>query len=186
VGIGTKTESVTDNKLISLWLDNDFDLYIWGWAPDPDPDFILSTFTSAQCGYWSSACYFNPDYDKMYKEQQVAPTVEERQAIINQMQDIVYQNQPEIVLYYDKYLEAYRSDRWEGFFNSPAPDGILWAQYTPYSAFTVGPVTEEAGTTASSSGGGIPVGVWIGIGLVVAVIVVVALMRRGRDEEDEA
>jgi peptide/nickel transport system substrate-binding protein len=43
IGIATTSEVVGDGKLVSAWLDNDYDLYVWGWGPDPDPDFILST-----------------------------------------------------------------------------------------------------------------------------------------------
>jgi peptide/nickel transport system substrate-binding protein len=43
----------------------------------------------------------------------------ERQAIIWKMQEMVYQDRPYIVLYYEKLLQAYRSDRFTGFIESP-------------------------------------------------------------------
>jgi peptide/nickel transport system substrate-binding protein len=186
IGIGTKSEVVGDGKLVSAWYDNDYDLYIWGWGPDPDPDFILSTFTSNQCGGWSDTCYSNPTYDQLYKDQQTAKTPDERQAIIYQMQQAIYNDVPEVVLYYDKSLEAYNSVKWEGLEDniSPTPEGFLWAQYTPYTALTVRP-RGTGTTTQTSSNTGLLVG-----GILLAIVVVIAIVliarRRGRNEEDLA
>ena len=121
IGIATTSEVVGDGKLVSAWLDNDYDLYVWGWGPDPDPDFILSTFTSSQCGTWSDTCYSNPQYDKLYKEQQIAPNPQARQAIVFQMQQLLYKDNPELVLYYDKSLEAYNSTKWTGLEDNTSP-----------------------------------------------------------------
>ena len=75
----------------------------------------------------------------MYMDQQIAPNPQARQAIVFQMQQQLYKDIPEIVLYYDKSLEAYNSTKWKGLEDniSPQPEGFLWNQYTPYSALTV-------------------------------------------------
>ena len=181
IGIDTKPEVLTDGKLVSAWYANDYDLYIWGWGPDPDPDFILSTFTSSQCGGWSDTCYSSPGYDKMYKDQQTAATPDARQAIVYQMQQQLYKDIPEVVLYYDQSLEAYNSTKWTGLEDniSPTPEGFLWGQYTPYSALTLRPV--GVGGTAASSSSSSP---WLWVGILGAIIVVIA--RRNRSEEDLA
>jgi peptide/nickel transport system substrate-binding protein len=186
IGIATTSEVVGDGKLVSAWYDNDYDLYIWGWGPDPDPDFILSTFTSKQCGGWSDTCYSNPAYDKLYTEQQVAKTPEERQPIVYQMQQTIYNDIPEVVLYYDKALEVYNSSRWEGLEDniSPTPEGFLWGQYTPYSALTLRPRGTGVATSSSSSSGLLVGGILLAI-IVVGGIVLIA-RRRGRNEEDLA
>jgi peptide/nickel transport system substrate-binding protein len=186
IGIATTSEVVSDGKLSQAWLANDFDMYIWGWGPDPDPDFILSTFTSGQCGTWSDTCYANPAYDKLYKEQQTAPTPQDRQKIVFQMQDTIYKDIPEIVLYYDKSLEAYNSAKWTGLEDniSPQPEGFLWNQYTPYTALTL----QLRGTESSSSGGATS-GLLVIVGILGAIIVVVGIVmiaRRGRSDEDLA
>jgi peptide/nickel transport system substrate-binding protein len=188
IGIATTSEVLTDGKLINAWYDNDYDLYIWGWGPDPDPDFILSTFTSGQCGSWSDTCYSNAEYDQLYQDQKTASDTAERQAIINEMQQIIYRDVPEVVLYYDEALEAYRSDEWTGLEDniSPEPQGFLWGQYTAYTALTVAPIG-AGGTTGGSSSSGISPVVWLGIlGAIVIVIAVVLLSRRGKSDEDVA
>jgi len=186
IGIATKSEVIGDGKLVSDWYANDYDMYIWGWGPDPDPDFILSTFTSSQCGGWSDTCYSNPAYDQLYKDQQTAPTPEARQAIIYQMQQQLYTDIPEIVLYYDKALEAYDSANWEGLEDniSPTPEGFLWGQYTPYSALTVRPRGTEAATSSSSSSSTLLI---VGIlGAIIVVVGIVMIARRNKSDEDLA
>ena len=189
LGIATNITVGSTDDLTELWYEHDYDMYIWGWFPDPDPDFILSTFTSGSCGVWSDTCYSNPEYDALYDQQQIATSVEERQAIIDEMQQIVYDDVPEVVLYYNNWLEAYRSDRWEGLVQSPEPQGYLIGQFTAYSELSLRPVgTGGPGTTTTTGGDtGIPAWVWIGvIGGVVVLVTVVTLVRRGRSEEDLA
>jgi len=189
LGIATNITVGSTDELTDLWYEHDFDLYIWGWGPDPDPDFILSTYTSGQCGVWSDTCFSDSEYDGLYDAQQLATSVDERQQIVSDMQEIVYEQVPEVVLFYNNTLEAYRSDRWEGLVQSPEPQGFLLGQYTPYSELVMQPVGFGGGDTTATAGGdsGIPIGVWLGIGaVIVAVVVTVALVRRGRDEEDLA
>jgi peptide/nickel transport system substrate-binding protein len=186
IGIKTDITAETTNKLTNDWYDNDYDMYIWGWYPDPDPDFILSTFTSGQCGSWSDTCYSNPEYDKLYKDQQIAKSQEDRAAIIGQMQQIIYDDAPEIVLMYDKYLEIYNSAKWAGLEDNqqPQPVGLLWNQYTPYSALTLHLRGNEP---ASTSSGGIPAIAWVGIiavvGIVIAGVIGVSRRRSASDED---
>ena len=52
----------------------DWDMIIYSWGVGPDPDFIMSSFTTSQCGFWSDTCYSNPEYDELYKEQQTRST----------------------------------------------------------------------------------------------------------------
>jgi len=186
IGIQTTQEVVGDGKLSQAWLGDDYDLYIWGWGPDPDPDFILSTFTSGQCGTWSDTCYSNPQYDKLYKDQQTAPNPNDRQKIVFQMQDQLYKDIPEIVLYYDKSLEAYNSAKWTGLEDniSPQPEGFLWNQYTPYTALTV---QLRSGASSSSSASSSTLLVIVGIlGAIIVVVGIVMIARRGKSDEDLA
>ena len=42
------------------------------------------------------------------------------------MQQIIFQDAPEIVLWYPNSFEAWRSDRWTGFVRWPEPDGTAF------------------------------------------------------------
>lgn len=121
IGVKATPEGVNADTLIAATTGvGDFDLVIWGWGSDPDPDFILSIMLTDQfvSGGWSDAGYHNPEYDQLYLDQQAAVNKEERQQIIYKMQEMVYNDRPYIVLYYSKYLQAYRSDRFTGFVES--------------------------------------------------------------------
>jgi peptide/nickel transport system substrate-binding protein len=180
IGIETSIRSMTDSKLYDQWYAFDWDLIIYSWGVGPDPDFILSSFTSNQCGYWSDTCYSNPEYDRLYKEQQTTLDPEQRQSIVHEMQQMIYRDTPEIVLWYPNTFEAWRADRWEGFLRWPEPDGVVfWGN--PYSALNVRPLADAP--TAAASDSGLPAAVWIGAVVVLAgVIVAVVLVRRRRGE----
>ena len=122
IGVKATPEPVNSDALIaSTTAVGDYDLVIWGWGADPDPDFILSVMVSDQFvpGGWSDSGYHNPDYDQLYLDQQAAVKKEDRQAIIYKMQELAYNDRPYIVLYYNKLLQAYRSDKFTGIITSP-------------------------------------------------------------------
>jgi len=193
IGIQLMPVSYTDAKLIDAWFANDYDTYIWGWGPDPDPDFILSTYTAGQCGVWSDTCFSDPTLNQLYEEQRTTIDPDERKAVIVQMQQIIYEQIPEIVLEYGNDLQAYRSDRWTGFVHQPKPDsqgrgGSILYMYNPstpaFSYITIRPVSAEAGTVTST---GIPAWVWgLVAGVILVIVAGVGLARRRRPEEEQA
>jgi len=91
-----------------------FDLAMWDWFPALDPDFILSTLKCDQYGSWSDTGYCNPAYEKLYTAQQGAIDPQQRQKIVYQMQEMLYNERPYIILTYDKRLDAW-SPKWAGF-----------------------------------------------------------------------
>jgi peptide/nickel transport system substrate-binding protein len=184
IGIQLNSQVMTEGKFTDDWYANDFDMYMWGWGPDPDPDFIASTYTSGQCDSWSDTCYQNPTYDALYQQQRVAIDPNERKRILDQMQQIIYQDVPEVVLYDAEDLQAYRTDRWTGFVNQPQPQGYKLYAYGNYSYLSLHVKSANAAEPQSSSG--ISGFVWlIGLLIIVVLLGIVVLVRR-RSEEDRA
>jgi peptide/nickel transport system substrate-binding protein len=97
----------------------DFDLFIWGWGGDIDPNSLLEIFTCEQIGQSSDSFYCNPEYDRMFQEQNRAESTEERAEILARMQNLIYDEAPYHILYYDDTLAAYRTDRFSGWQNQP-------------------------------------------------------------------
>jgi peptide/nickel transport system substrate-binding protein len=181
IGVGIKTQSFTDSKLFVEWYDFDWDLILYSWGTDPDPDFLLSASTTGQCGYWSDTCYSDAEYDRLYKEQQTALDENDRQQIVYRMQQIFYEDVPEIVLWYPNSFEGWRSDRWEGFVPWPEPDGIRFFG-NQYSVMQVHPVGTGS-VVASSTEGGPTVWLWVGAGVLVVALIGFGILRRRRRED---
>jgi peptide/nickel transport system substrate-binding protein len=95
-----------------------FDLAMWDWTALIDPDFMLSVVTCDQYGGWSDSGYCNKTYDKMYSEQQVAPTEAKRQQIVWAMQSMLYNQRPYLWLANDDSVAAV-SSKWADFQNTP-------------------------------------------------------------------
>lgn len=180
IGISVQTEAMNNASVLERYYDGDFDMYWYGWSTSPDPDFLLSTFTTEECGFWSDTCWDNPEYNALYERQKQAFRPEERQTLVQQLQQMIYTQVPEIVVWYDNNLQSYRSDRWTGFIEL-GPDGDLLDQSTPYSAVNVRPATE--GSASATAEGGLPGAVWIAIAAaIIAVIVAIVLVRRRQEE----
>jgi peptide/nickel transport system substrate-binding protein len=122
IGIQATPSAVDPDSLVVAVNPNaDYDLVIWGWGSDPDPDFMLSVMTSEQYveGGWNDSGYSNPVYDALYAQQQQALDDAARQKIVWEMQEMVFNDRPYIVLWYDNVLQAYRSDKFTGFIEYP-------------------------------------------------------------------
>ncbi|MBI3243885.1 MAG: ABC transporter substrate-binding protein [Chloroflexi bacterium] len=118
IGIKASPEAVDADTLIAATTGvGDYDLVIWGWGGDPDPDFILSIMLCDQfvVGGWSDSGYCNSDYDQLYLDQQKSGDPADRQQIIWKMQEMLFKDNPYIVLYNYDDLYAYRSDRFTNF-----------------------------------------------------------------------
>jgi peptide/nickel transport system substrate-binding protein len=176
IGIAATITSMTDLKLFNVWVyDLDWDMLIYSWGTGPDPDFLLSSFTTHQCGYWSDTCYSNPVYDAMYLEQQTTLDRARRREIVAEMQRIIYRDTPEIILWYPNSFEAWRGDRWTGFERWPEPDGVaFWGNF--YSARSVRPI----GSIVQGGAEDGPAGwVWL-IGAAAALVAIAGSARHRR------
>jgi peptide/nickel transport system substrate-binding protein len=179
VGIGVTIRSMTDPQLFNVWYAFDWDMLIYSWGTGPDPDFLLSSFTAHECGTWSDTCYADPQYDALYRQQQTEVDRTARKQTVDQMQQIIYRDVPEIVLWYPNSFEAWRADKWTGFVRWPEPDGVVfWGNV--YSARFVHP--KAGGGVVHAEGG--PSGVmWLaGLGLIALALALSAARRRRLDE----
>lgn len=173
----------------------DYDIELWGWTWNVDPSGELQIFKCDAIGSSSDSQYCNPAYDKLYDEQLKAPTAEARKAIIAQMQNLIYDEAPYDVLYYDANLDAYRTDRFAGWYNQPGNGTPMFTysilgytkltnaalQPTPVPA-TPGPAGETPAPTAApggtGSGGGDSTPLVLAAVAVVAVVGALAYRRR--------
>ncbi len=189
IGVGVKVFAVSSGKLTSIIESGDYELFHWGWFPNPDPNYILGIFTCEQRApkpgvYGNNDSFFcDPAYDKLYQQQLTATSTQQRVDIVHQMQQILYEEQPYIMLAYTNYLEAYRTDRFTGYIMQPEGVGDLLATWGPF-AFHQHPTGDgEAAGAAKSEG--IPGWVWIAIVVGLAVVVAGIMLGRRRRVSDE-
>ncbi len=96
----------------------DWDMTSWQMVGRPersDPDeFIYNLYDSstAEKGY-NFVGYINPDYDKIAEAQRAEVDKDKRQKLVFEAQDIIFHDQPTIMLVHPKTIYAYRSDIWE-------------------------------------------------------------------------
>ena len=160
----------------------DYDLYVDDWAGYGDPGQTLTSFTTAEIGNANEPAWSNAAFDKLNLQQATALDPSQRKDLIWQMQQVFYQQSPQIVLVYPQYLEADNSARWTGWTPMFGGRGPVF--------MTTGGIDSYLNLkpAASDSGGGGSKGVTVAI--VVAVVVVLAgagvwLMRRRSAAEEE-
>ncbi len=192
----------------------DYDIELWGWSGNVDPNALLQIFKCDAIGSSSDSQYCNPAFDKMYDDQLAATTPEARKAILTQMQDLIYDEAPYDILYYDANLDAYRIDSFAGWQNQPTANGTPLFTYgtlgytlltnaatQPSAAPSAAPAASGGASaapapspSASAEGGGTSTSdntpLLIVIVVVVVVVVAGVVLARGRggskpDDDDE-
>lgn len=108
-----------------------------------------------------------------------------RQAIIHEMQKMIYDDCPYIILAYGPELEAYRTDRFEGWVRTPENGTVIMthsmATYENIKplAQTQEPAQEETGAAGSGKSSS---WLWIVI-LIIAAAGIAVTMRRKKNRE---
>lgn len=180
--VGISAVPVETQDLQSLVSDKfNYDLMIWDWSGYPDPSFNLMTLTTDQIGNWQDAGYSNTTYDKLYTQQMYTTDEQQRKQLTDQMQSIVYQDLPYIVLYYPNRIEAYNSAKWAGLV--PMVDGYFSALNTQ-SAVSVHPVVQQTSTAATTKSSS-HTSLWVGliVVLVLAGGIILVVRRRNQDAD---
>jgi peptide/nickel transport system substrate-binding protein len=182
--------SVMDDGAISDGIYNmkgatftpNYDMFLWGWGGDPDPNFILSIFTSAQINSWSDCAWSDPQYDKLFLEQQTTVDPAKRADIVHQMEQIIYQQSPYIPTAYPESVEAYNAVDWHGWSSTPGRDGgVFYTSPVVASYMTVHPVV----ATKSSGSNSTLIAVIVAIVIAIVVVALVATLRgRGKRVEE--
>jgi len=157
----------------------DYDMYIWAWQPSgSDPGRRLGYFRTAQIENQNDACWSNKEYDQLWEQQSEELDPQKRKEITYQMQQMLYEQSPYIILTYPKLLEAWNTQKWEGWTRIPQPNGaVAYISDNVSNYFKVAPKAAET-TTASSGGSSTTLIVIIAVAVVVVVAVVLLLLRR--------
>lgn len=178
VGINTKVETIDDGVLGDRIYDNgDYDLFIWGWSTDIDPTTILSIVSTDQIGNLSETYYSNPKYDELLAEQEVTVDFKERQKIVYEMQNILAEDLPYIILMEENAMQAVRTDKWKGW--TPV-QGAFFMAANNFNYLNVEPIEETLSVAATNENSEKSTSSWLIWGGIAVLIIIVAIAVRAR------
>ncbi len=162
----------------------DYDMYIWAWQPSgSDPGRRLGYFRTVQIENQNDACWSDKQYDQLWLQQSKELDPQKRKAITYQMQQILYEQSPYIVLTYPKLLEAWNTAKWEGWQRIPQPNGaVAYISDNVSNYYKIGPKAAETTTTSSSSDTTLII-IVVAVVIVIVAVVLVLLRRKPRAEE---
>jgi len=179
---GTLTSDIY-NESGGVWKP-DFDLVVWYWEGYYDPGLTLNCFKTDEIGSLNEPYWSNPQFDALAVQQDQTLDPQKRQAIIWQMQQIMYQQTPWIVMTYPDELEAYNTSRWTGWrqmFNGTGPAFCCEGYNETY--LDLQPRTATSANKSSSST--VIVVVALIVAAVIAVVIVVMMRRRLKPAEED-
>ena len=117
IGVAVEIQGLDPDTLTSVCCPSfDYDIMLWGWGSDPDPAFLLGVAlcTEIDTGF-SETGYCNPEYDALYDEQAVEQDHDARVEQIIEMQQILVDDVPYIIPYYQQEIQAWRTDTFAGW-----------------------------------------------------------------------
>jgi peptide/nickel transport system substrate-binding protein len=191
IGIELTLKNTNADQLITIIGKGEYDMFHWAWTPYVDPEPQLSYFQCNQIAsdpenptdYYNDANYCDPEYDKLYKLQSVELDHQKRIEIVHRMLTRFYESAVYDVFALTPDIEAYRTDRFEGWLRQPAEVGpVIFSNTSP----TYANLTVIAG--GGGDGGGISTAAIVAIALAGGAVIVLgafALIRRRSREERE-
>jgi peptide/nickel transport system substrate-binding protein len=127
-GIKLNLETLDENTLGSTVYNADapdWDIFVWGWDSGVnDPNYLLGVPLTSQINGNNDVYYSNPTYDDLYDQQATELDLTTRLDEVHQMQQIFYDDCAYIVMWYQDKLQAYRTDTWTGW--TETPGGIVF------------------------------------------------------------
>jgi peptide/nickel transport system substrate-binding protein len=117
IGVDLEIQGMDADTLTSICCPTfEFDIILWGWGTDPDPAFLLGVALCSEIDSgFSETGYCNPDYDALYDAQAVETDPATRVAQIIEMQQILIDDLPYIIPYYQQSIQAWRTDTFTGW-----------------------------------------------------------------------
>jgi peptide/nickel transport system substrate-binding protein len=111
-GIPTNAELSGFNVLVPrIFTEQDFDMYILGWSLGIFPDFLYDFFAEEQAVIDGNNAggYVNPEFEEVANQLLTCTSFDECKVFSDQIQQILAEEQPYVVLFDTGIIEAYRS-----------------------------------------------------------------------------
>jgi peptide/nickel transport system substrate-binding protein len=128
VGIKLNLSTLDENTLGSTVYNvdaPDWDIFVWGWDSGVnDPNYLLGVPLTSQITGNNDVYYSNPTYDSLYDQQATELDLPTRLDLVHRMQQIYYDDCAYIIMWYQDKLQAYRTDTFTGW--TETPGGIVF------------------------------------------------------------
>jgi peptide/nickel transport system substrate-binding protein len=106
-GVALDLKTYGEDVLYDILLKREYDLQLWYFELGDDPIGIFETYVSdALEGGYSDSGYADPELDRLFAQQLVAPDLDRRVALIGRMQAIMQRDRPVLPLVYLPNLAA--------------------------------------------------------------------------------
>ena len=138
--LASSSSSYDSDQLYEVIVAGDYDTFYWGWVPFVDPDPMLSYFTAAELGNYNDANWTDPAFDDLYVQQKEELDPDRRVEIVHEMLTMLHDAAVYIPLHLAPDLQAYRTDRFEGWVRQPAEVGPVMFSNTSPSYVQLRPV----------------------------------------------
>ena len=126
VGIKLDFTTVDSDTMASTVYNTDgpdWDLFVWGWDSGVnDPSYMLGVPLTSQIGGNNDVFYSDAKYDSLYQQQSTELDHAKRVALVQQMQQMFYEECAYLVAVYTKKLQAYKG--WGNL--TEVPGGIVF------------------------------------------------------------
>ncbi|UCE80415.1 MAG: PKD domain-containing protein [Methanobacteriota archaeon] len=146
-GIKLNMELLSVNQMNNAWYIGDYDIWLWDWIfsplSDPSTD-ILSVLTTMEIGTWSGEYMSVPEYDALYNESLRAMDPIARHAIVDEMQNVAYENFCCQCPAYRKELYGINTDVWRDYGNWESNFMLMPDQSYPYVYMMMSPRGPDA------------------------------------------
>jgi peptide/nickel transport system substrate-binding protein len=122
IGVKLNLQTMDENTLGNTVYNAspDWDIFVWGWDSGVnDPDYLLGVPLTSQIGGNNDVFYANPAYDSLYEQQASELDKAKRLDLVHQAQQLYYDDCAYIVMWYQDKLQAYRTNGWKGWTNTP-------------------------------------------------------------------
>jgi peptide/nickel transport system substrate-binding protein len=186
IGIQVDIQPMSMTALNSDLGKGDWDMLMDAWTGSPDPTYLLGIQTCGTLpladgsGGNTDSFFCNAQYDKLFAEQSTIFDPAQRAKVVDQMQQILYDQDVDQIYYYYSVNIAYSNRVTAIVTGTPGSDGFYPAQTSFWSYLKAAPVA----SSGSSGGGG--AGLWIGLAAAVIVLfgAVFFLVRRRSGVDD--
>jgi len=145
VGIKINVRSMETNTVINIVYGSpvgEYDLYIMGCGYEADPDacLYLEFFSNPAIPQWTSdaQAYSNSTLDELLSQQRVEPDLQKRKELIWNIQEILADDLPIVVLFHRVGIVAHRTDKFEGWDDEQG----IYSRFTALNVHLIPPPQE--------------------------------------------